>query len=156
MAKDFEVGKFYEVQVTPFSSKKIPALCTRVLKRKVEFQYLMRNRDGTLSKAKVSRCLQVASKDNPASAYSPEEIMKFQTLSDDEVRGIREARKLIDNIARKYCRLREKSTPDKETAHYRMYKELASLKVDIDIDTDGNSEIVGLSLPSKEYVLDED
>ena len=72
MAKDFEVGKFYEVQVTPFSSKKIPALCTRVLKRKVEFQYLMRNRDGTLSKAKVSRCMQVASKDNPASAYSPD------------------------------------------------------------------------------------
>jgi len=82
--------------------------------------------------------------------------MKYKVLTDDEVLFIREARKAFDKIARKYCRMREKSTPDKETAHYRMYEELTNLNVDIDIDSDGDSEIVQLSLPSKTYLLDDE
>lgn len=69
MNKDFEVGKFYDLQVRPFSMRRVAALCTRVLKRKIDFQYLSRDAKGNLSKVTVSRCLQKANEHHHASAY---------------------------------------------------------------------------------------
>lgn len=46
----FEVGKFYKFGANDFSNKKIPALCTKAMKRKVFFQYLVRNRFGKFVK----------------------------------------------------------------------------------------------------------
>lgn len=46
----FEVGKFYTVQVSSRSQKKIPALCTRITKCVVTFQYLCKRGDGRIVK----------------------------------------------------------------------------------------------------------
>ena len=69
MNKDFEVGKFYDLQVRPFSMRTVAALCTRVLKRKIDFQYLSRNEKGEFSKIKISRSLTKASEHHHACAY---------------------------------------------------------------------------------------
>lgn len=50
----FEVGKFYKVQTSAFSRKKIPALCTRVTKCTVVFQYIYSNY-GELFKCTIRR-----------------------------------------------------------------------------------------------------
>ena len=69
MNKDFEVGKFYILHVSPFSMRSVAALCTRVLKRKIDFQYLSRNEKGEFSKVKISRSLTKASEHRHACAY---------------------------------------------------------------------------------------
>lgn len=46
----FEVGKFYRFGANDMSSKRIPALCTKVMKRKAFFQYIARNRFGKFVK----------------------------------------------------------------------------------------------------------
>ena len=69
MKKDFEVGKFYKLQVSSFSSKLIPALCIRVLKRKIDFLFLSKDSSGKITKGKASRCLQKATEYNHARAY---------------------------------------------------------------------------------------
>jgi hypothetical protein len=46
----FEVGKFYAVQVSGWSHKKIPALCVRTTKCTVTFQYLCKKVDGRIVK----------------------------------------------------------------------------------------------------------
>lgn len=46
----FEVGKFYAVQVSGWSRKKVPALCIRATKCTVTFQYLYKGLDGRIVK----------------------------------------------------------------------------------------------------------
>ena len=83
--------------------------------------------------------------------------MKFQIITEDEANAIRSAKKVLENLVKRYARLREKSgyvSSEKEEPHYRMYKELASLKVDVGIEHNGNKEIIQLSLPSKMWGID--
>jgi hypothetical protein len=51
----FEVGKFYAVQVSGWSRKKIPALCIRVTKCTITFQYLCNRLDGGIVKESCRR-----------------------------------------------------------------------------------------------------
>lgn len=53
--KKFEVGKFYEVQVSGWSRNKIPSLCIRTTKCTVTFQYLRKETDGRIVKYLCSR-----------------------------------------------------------------------------------------------------
>lgn len=73
MKKDFEAGKFYKLNVTPSYGdnpvRYVAALCTRVLKRKIEFQYIYINEKGEKHKAKVERGLRKATEHSPASTY---------------------------------------------------------------------------------------
>ena len=86
--------------------------------------------------------------------------MKNTTLiSDDEKQTIRVARKVLEKLVKRYTRLREKSgyaSSESEEKHYKMFKELMRLKVDVDvgIDNDGNEEIIQLSLNSGMYVTE--
>ena len=75
-------------------------------------------------------------------------------ISDDEKQIIRAARKVIEKLVKRYTRLREKSgyaSSASEEKHYKMFKELVRLKVDVDIDNSGNEEIIQLSLNSGMY-----
>lgn len=90
-------------------------------------------------------------------------------ISEDEKQTIRAARKVLDKIAKRYTRLREKSGRvhcEAEEPHYKMFKELSRLKVDVNIE-DGNefkqfyygihgenAEIIQLSLNSGMYATD--
>ena len=92
--------------------------------------------------------------------------MKSQLITDEEKQTIRAARKVLDKIAKRYTRLREKSGRvhcEAEEPHYKMFKELSRLKVDVSIE-DGNefkrfyygihgenAEIIQLSLNSGMY-----
>ena len=51
----FEVGKFYAVQVSNWSKKKISALCIRTTKCTVTFQYLIRYSDDRIEKVLCRR-----------------------------------------------------------------------------------------------------
>ena len=93
--------------------------------------------------------------------------MKNTTLiSDDEKQTIRAARKVMEKLVKRYTRLREKGgyvTCEREELHYKMFKELSRLKVDVNIEDgnafkhlyDGihgeNAEIIQLSLNSGIY-----
>ena len=97
--------------------------------------------------------------------------MKSQLITDEEKQTIRVARKVLDKIARRYTRLREKSRRahcEAEELHYKMFKELSRLKVDVNIE-DGNvfkhfyysihgenAEIIQLSLNSGMYATEEE
>lgn len=90
-------------------------------------------------------------------------------ISEDEKQTIRAARKVLDKIAKRYTRLREKSGRahcEAEEPHYKMFKELSRLKVDVSIE-DGNefkqfyygihgenAEIIQLSLNSGMYATE--
>ena len=60
--------------------------------------------------------------------------MKLKFISDDDVNAIKEDRKVLEKLAKKYGKLREKAgnfevfSPDEE--HYHMFKELQKLKND--------------------------
>ena len=81
--------------------------------------------------------------------------MKNTTLiSEDEKQTIRAARKVMEKLVKRYTRLREKggyATCEREEPHYKMFKELMKLKVDVDIDNNGSDETVQLSLNSGLY-----
>jgi hypothetical protein len=97
--------------------------------------------------------------------------MKSQLITDEEKQTIRAARKVLDKIAKRYTRLREKSGRahyEAEEPHYKMFKELSRLKVDVNIE-DGNefkhfyygingenAEIIQLSLNSGMYATEEE
>lgn len=76
-------------------------------------------------------------------------------ISEDEKQTIRAARKVIEKLVKRYTRLREKSgyaSSESEEKHYKMFKELMRLKIDIGIDNNGNNEeIIQLSLNSGMY-----
>lgn len=90
-------------------------------------------------------------------------------ISEDEKQTIRAAWKVLDKIAKRYTRLREKSGRvhcEAEEPHYKMFKELSKLKVDVSIE-DGNefkqfyygihgenAEIIQLSLNSGMYATE--
>ncbi len=83
--------------------------------------------------------------------------MKYKFITEEEVKTVREARKVIEKLAKKYGKLRETGRCmqfGEEDAHYRMYRELKSLKVDIGIEDWDNSEKIQLSIPSGEYQLE--
>ena len=95
--------------------------------------------------------------------------MKSQLITDEEKQTIRAARKVLDKIAKRYTRLREKSGRvhcEAEEPHYKMFKELSRLKVDVSIEDgnefkhfyDGingeNAEIIQLSLNSGMYATE--
>ena len=97
--------------------------------------------------------------------------MKSQLITDEEKQTIRAARKVLDKIARRYTRLREKSGRahcEAEEPHYKMFKELSKLKVDVNIEDsnefkqfyygihDENAEIIQLSLNSGMYATEEE
>lgn len=89
--KDFEVGKFYKLNVIPSYGKSpvrfVSALCTRALKRKIEFQYIYIDEKGEKHKAKVERGLYKATEHSPASTYSYEKwSMIYQTTADMEAK----------------------------------------------------------------------
>ena len=95
--------------------------------------------------------------------------MKSKLITDEEKQTIRAARKVLDKIAKRYTRLREKSGRalcEAEEPHYKMFKELSKLKVDVNI-ADGNefkdfyygihgenTEIIQLSLNSGIYATE--
>ena len=97
--------------------------------------------------------------------------MKSQLITDEEKQTIRAARKVLDKIAKRYTRLREKSGRvhcEAEEPHYKMFKELSRLKVDVSIEDgnefefkhfyhgiyDENAEIIQLSLNSGMYATE--
>jgi len=97
--------------------------------------------------------------------------MKSQLITDEEKQTIRAARKVLDKIAKLYTRLREKSGRahcEAEEPHYKMFKELSRLKVDVNIEDgnefkhfydgihDENAEIIQLSLNSGMYATEEE
>lgn len=66
----FEVGKFYDVQVSAWSQKKIPALCIRTTKCTVTFQYLCKRSDGSIVKELC--CRRKRKYEDVECAYVPE------------------------------------------------------------------------------------
>lgn len=80
--------------------------------------------------------------------------MKEELISDDEKQTIRAARKVMEKLVKRYTRLREKSeyaSSESEEKHYKMFKELMRLKVDVDIGNNGSDETIQLSLNSGLY-----
>lgn len=80
--------------------------------------------------------------------------MKEELISDDEKQTIRAARKIMEKLVKRYTRLREKSgyaSSESEEKHYKMFKELMRLKVDVDIGNNGSDETIQLSLNSGLY-----
>ena len=81
--------------------------------------------------------------------------MKNITLiSENEKQTIRAARKVLEKLVKRYTRFREKSgyaSSESEEKHYKMFKELMRLKVDVSIDDSENEEIIQLSLNSGVY-----
>ena len=71
-------------------------------------------------------------------------------ISEDEKQTIYAARKVMEKLVKRYTRLREKSSYI-NNEHYKMYKELIKLKVDVDIDTCEYEESVQWSLNSGMY-----
>ena len=83
--------------------------------------------------------------------------MKYKFITEEDVKTVREARKVIEKLVKKYGRLRETGRCmqfGEQEDHYRMYKELKSLKVDIGIEDWDDSDIIQLSIPSQEYQLE--
>ena len=83
--------------------------------------------------------------------------MKYKFITEEEVKTVREARKVIEKLAKKYGKLRETGSCmqfGEEEDHYRMYTELKNLKVDVGIEDWDNSEKIQLSIPSGEYQLE--
>ena len=81
-------------------------------------------------------------------------MKKSPLITEDEKQTIRAARKVMEKLVKRYTRLREKSgyvTCEREEPHYKMFKELVKLKVDVDIDNNGSDETVQLSLNSGLY-----
>lgn len=76
--------------------------------------------------------------------------MKEELISEDEKQTIRAARKVLEKLAKRYTRLRKKSNYV-NCEHYKMYKELTNLKVDVGIDSCEHEESVQLSLNSGMY-----
>ena len=72
-------------------------------------------------------------------------------ISEDEKQTIRAARKVMEKLVKRYARLREKSSYIDCEKHYKMYKELTRLKIDVDIEGDEHEESVQLSLNSGIY-----
>ena len=76
-------------------------------------------------------------------------------ISENEKQIIRAARKVMEKLVKRYTRLREKSsyvTCEREEPHYKMYKDLLKLKIDVDINNDVEySETIQLSLNSGMY-----
>lgn len=77
-------------------------------------------------------------------------MKKVIFISKDEKQVIQSARKVIEKLAKRYAKLREKGSYI-NCEHYKMYKELAKLKVDVNIDTCEYEESVQLSLNSGMY-----
>ena len=75
---------------------------------------------------------------------------KIKMISEDEKQTIRAARKVLEKLVKRYTKLREKSTYI-NCEHYKMYKELTKLKVDVAIDNYEDDETVQLSLNSGIY-----
>ena len=75
-------------------------------------------------------------------------VMEF--ISEDEKQTIQSARKVLEKLVKRYTRLREKGSYI-NCKHYKMYKELIKLKIDVDIDKYEDDETVQLSLNSKTY-----
>ena len=82
--------------------------------------------------------------------------MKF--IKDKEAEAIRAARKALDNLCKRYGKLREKAAnvcKGQNDDHYQMFKELSKLKVDVGLESDGEGgEAVWLSLGSKEWLIE--
>jgi len=74
----------------------------------------------------------------------------MEFISEDEKQTIQSARKVLEKLVKRYTRLREKSSYV-NCEHYKMYKELAKLKVDAGIDKCEHEESVQLSLNSGMY-----
>ena len=84
------------------------------------------------------------------------DMKQAKFISEDEKQTIRAARKVLEKLVKRYTRLREKSgydSSESEEKHYKMFKELMQLKVDVGIDDNdnGNEEIIQLSLNSGMY-----
>lgn len=77
-------------------------------------------------------------------------MKKTSLISEDEKQTIRAARKVMEKLVKRYARLREKSSYI-NCKHYKIYKELVKLKVDVDIGNNGSDETVQLSLNSGMY-----
>ena len=71
-------------------------------------------------------------------------------ISEDEKLTIRAARKVIEKLAKRYAKLRKKSS-HVNCEHYKMYKELTKLKIDVGIESCEYEESVQLSLNSGMY-----
>ena len=95
--------------------------------------------------------------------------MKSNMITEDEKQTIRAARKVLEKLVKRYTRLREKSgyaSSESEEKHYKMFKELSRLKVDVSIEdgnefkrfyygiNDENAEVIQLSLNSGMYATD--
>jgi hypothetical protein len=81
----FEVGKFYAVQVSGWSRKKIPALCTRVTKCTVTFQYLLKKADGRIVKDLHQMRKRIAGK--LECAYVSDKWSLIENTYSDSLRG---------------------------------------------------------------------
>lgn len=53
---EFEIGKFYNIQPSCWSSRRVPACVKRLTKRKIVFEYLFKS-DGKILKTTVDRRL---------------------------------------------------------------------------------------------------
>lgn len=77
-------------------------------------------------------------------------MKNISLISEDEKQTIRAARKVLEKLIKRYARLREKSKYT-NSEHYKMYKELAKLKIDVGIESSEHEESVQLSLNSGMY-----
>lgn len=82
--------------------------------------------------------------------------MKHQTLTDDEVKALRDAKKTLDAIVKRYCKVRAMHMQNWKAGeeHRRMYKELRRLGIDINVDNSAEyEEAISLLLSTKTYLL---
>lgn len=78
-------------------------------------------------------------------------MKQTQLITEDEKQTIRAARKVMEKLVKRYTRLREKSSYIDCERHYKMYKELTKLKIDVGIYGNEHEERVQLSLNSGMY-----
>lgn len=80
----FEVGKFYAVNMTSFSSKKVSSMCVRTTKCTVSFQCLYKSGDKLRYLVKKRR--KYETNDGRECAYCPEKWSGISSTFSDELR----------------------------------------------------------------------
>lgn len=82
----YEVGKFYNVAVDGGYGREVrlPALCIRKLKRKIVFRHLVKNEDGGLHFAEVTRWWWLGS-DGKEYCHTSDEWYPYTSRADEPV-----------------------------------------------------------------------
>lgn len=78
----FEVGKFYEFCLFGSTHKYIPAMCVKVMKRKVEFQFKRKHDDGSITRVTDDRMLDTRTMNGIDEAYCLDPWYRCPTYAD--------------------------------------------------------------------------